>query len=82
MISPAALRPNQGPQPISIVCKVSEANGARPFKLSDNPRKATGDPAEVSRYLKFFGSEDSWSNPYGCDGGRSRRPAASNPSII
>jgi nicotinate phosphoribosyltransferase len=27
-------------------------------KLSDNPKKATGDPAEVERYLKFFGTED------------------------
>jgi nicotinate phosphoribosyltransferase len=27
-------------------------------KLSDNPRKATGDPAEVERYLRFFGSQD------------------------
>jgi nicotinate phosphoribosyltransferase len=48
----------KGLNPISIVCKVSEANGRPAVKLSDNPRKATGDPAEVSRYLKFFGSED------------------------
>ncbi|AEG03145.1 nicotinate phosphoribosyltransferase [Sinorhizobium meliloti] len=47
-----------GLNPISIVCKVSEANGRPAVKLSDNPRKATGDPAEVERYLKFFGSED------------------------
>ena len=47
-----------GLMPISIVCKVSEANGRPAVKLSDNPRKATGDPAEVERYLKLFGQED------------------------
>ncbi|MCC8931850.1 MULTISPECIES: nicotinate phosphoribosyltransferase [Rhizobiaceae] len=47
-----------GLKPISIVCKVSEANGRPAVKLSDNPRKATGDPAEVERYLRFFGSQD------------------------
>ncbi|TCT40223.1 nicotinate phosphoribosyltransferase [Martelella mediterranea] len=47
-----------GLKPISIVCKVSDANGRPAVKLSDNPEKATGDPKEVERYLKFFGSED------------------------
>jgi nicotinate phosphoribosyltransferase len=47
-----------GLKPISIVCKVSEANGRPAVKLSDNPRKATGDPEEVERYLRFFGSQD------------------------
>jgi nicotinate phosphoribosyltransferase len=47
-----------GLKPISIVCKVSEANGRPAVKLSDNPRKATGDPAEVERYLRFFGAQD------------------------
>jgi nicotinate phosphoribosyltransferase len=47
-----------GLKPISIVCKVSEANGRPAVKLSDNPRKATGEPAEVERYLRFFGSQD------------------------
>jgi nicotinate phosphoribosyltransferase len=27
-------------------------------KLSDNPQKATGDPREIARYLKIFGTED------------------------
>ncbi len=49
---------NAGLMPISVVCKVSEANGRPAVKLSDNPRKATGDPAEVERYLKFFGQDD------------------------
>ena len=47
-----------GLKPISIVCKVTEANGRPAVKLSDNPQMATGDPAEVERYLKFFGGED------------------------
>ncbi len=41
--------------PISLVCKVVEANGRPVVKLSDNPRKATGDPAEIERYLRLFG---------------------------
>ncbi|MCE6075390.1 nicotinate phosphoribosyltransferase [Agrobacterium vitis] len=47
-----------GLKPISIVCKITEANGRPAVKLSDNPLKATGEPAEVERYLKFFGSAD------------------------
>jgi nicotinate phosphoribosyltransferase len=47
-----------GLNPISIVCKVSDANGRPAVKLSDNPQKATGEPEEVQRYLKFFGTED------------------------
>ncbi|WP_309084502.1 nicotinate phosphoribosyltransferase [Chelativorans sp.] len=43
---------------ISLVCKVSEANGRPAVKLSDNPEKATGDPAEIERYLKVFGSSN------------------------
>lgn len=44
--------------PISVVCKVSKANGRPAVKLSDNPRKATGEQAEVERYKRFFGTED------------------------
>ena len=43
---------------ISLVCKVSEANGRPAVKLSDNPKKATGDPAEIKRYLELFGAVD------------------------
>ncbi|MCB1446627.1 MAG: nicotinate phosphoribosyltransferase [Rhizobiaceae bacterium] len=52
--------PNEitGLNPISVVCKVTEANGRPAVKLSDNPNKATGIPAEVERYKKFFGTED------------------------
>ena len=47
-----------GLEPISLVCKVTSANGHPAVKLSDNPAKATGDPAEIKRYLQVFGAED------------------------
>jgi nicotinate phosphoribosyltransferase len=46
-----------GLEPISLVCKVTSANGRPAVKLSDNPAKATGDPAEIARYLRIFGGE-------------------------
>jgi nicotinate phosphoribosyltransferase len=49
--------PNHGLDAISVVCKVSEANGRPAVKLSDNPIKATGDPKEIERYMRLFGSE-------------------------
>lgn len=49
--------------PISLVCKVTDVNGRPAVKLSDNPEKATGDPAEIARYLRVFG-----------DAGRVRTP--------
>ncbi|RST86149.1 nicotinate phosphoribosyltransferase [Aquibium carbonis] len=52
-----------GLTPISIVCKVSDANGRPAVKLSDNPEKATGQPQEISRYIGIFGSEDRVSKP-------------------
>jgi nicotinate phosphoribosyltransferase len=50
--------PNPGLDPISLVCKVSEANGKPAVKLSDNPEKATGTKREIAKYLKLFGDED------------------------
>jgi nicotinate phosphoribosyltransferase len=47
--------PGAGLAPISLVCKVVSANGRPAVKLSDNPGKATGEPAEVARYLRIFG---------------------------
>ena len=47
--------PGDGLDPISLVCKVVEANGRPAVKLSDNPEKATGDPAEIAHYLPVFG---------------------------
>ncbi|CAI2931625.1 nicotinate phosphoribosyltransferase [Aminobacter niigataensis] len=43
---------------ISLVCKVTEANGRPAVKLSDNPAKATGDKKEIARYLRIFGEKD------------------------
>ena len=42
--------------PISLVSKVTSANGRPAIKLSDNPAKATGDPQEIERYRRVFGS--------------------------
>lgn len=47
--------PNPGLDPISIVAKVSEANGRPAVKLSDNPAKATGIESEIARYVRVFG---------------------------
>lgn len=41
--------------PISLVCKVTRAGGRSAVKLSDNVEKATGDRAEITRYLRVFG---------------------------
>jgi nicotinate phosphoribosyltransferase len=50
-----APQPDDGLRAISLVCKVTEANGRPAVKLSDNPRKATGTPEEIARYLRVFG---------------------------
>lgn len=42
-------------EPLSLVCKVLSANGRPAVKLSDDPTKAVGPPAEVARYRRFFG---------------------------
>ncbi|KQM61342.1 MULTISPECIES: nicotinate phosphoribosyltransferase [unclassified Sphingomonas] len=55
----------EGLEPISLVCKVISANGRPAVKLSDNPAKATGDPADIARYLRIFG-----------EGGRVASPVA------
>ena len=47
--------PNPGLKPISIVAKVSSANGRPAVKLSDNPAKATGEASEIARYIAVFG---------------------------
>ncbi|MFS0849968.1 nicotinate phosphoribosyltransferase [Novosphingobium panipatense] len=46
-----------GLEPISLVCKVTSANGRPAVKLSDNPEKATGHPDNIERYRRVFGSE-------------------------
>ena len=52
-----APRPNDGLKAISLVCKVTAANGRPAVKLSDNPNKAIGAPSDVARYLRLFGTE-------------------------
>ncbi len=49
---------NEALKAISLVCKVASANGRPAVKLSDNVEKATGDPAEIERYLRVFGQQD------------------------
>ena len=44
-----------GLEAISLVCKVTEAEGRPAVKLSDNPNKATGEPGEIERYRRVFG---------------------------
>jgi nicotinate phosphoribosyltransferase len=50
--------PNGGSgfDPISLVCKLSEANGRAAVKLSDNYAKAMGPAQEVERYRRVFGT--------------------------
>ncbi|HEY4356260.1 MAG TPA: nicotinate phosphoribosyltransferase [Acidobacteriaceae bacterium] len=43
-------------EPISLVCKVTSADGIPTVKLSDNPNKATGPADFIERYRRVFGS--------------------------
>ncbi len=50
--------PAQSPidlRPVSLVCKVFEADGRSAVKLSDNPAKFMGPAEEVERYVRVFG---------------------------
>jgi len=42
--------------PISLVCKLTSADGRPAVKLSDNYAKATGLPSEIERYRRVFGT--------------------------
>ncbi len=53
----------EGLKPISLVCKVVSADGRPAVKLSDNPAKATGDPADIARYLRIFGENGRVASP-------------------
>ena len=55
--------PNGALKAISLVCKIIEAEGRPAVKLSDNPMKAIGDPDEVARYLRIFGSSGRVAQP-------------------
>jgi len=46
---------NPGLDPISLVCKVTRANGRPTVKLSDNLEKASGPPWLIERYKEAFG---------------------------
>jgi nicotinate phosphoribosyltransferase len=48
------LGPDGRLDPFSIVCKVVSADGRQAVKLSDNPMKAMGPPAELARYRRVF----------------------------
>jgi nicotinate phosphoribosyltransferase len=41
--------------PLSLVCKLNEADGRPAVKLSDNFQKALGSPADIERYRRVFG---------------------------
>ncbi len=47
---------DDGFDPVSLVCKLSEVEGRPAVKLSDNYSKALGDPAEIERYRRIFGT--------------------------
>jgi len=42
--------------PLSLVCKLTSADGIPTVKLSDNARKSTGPAEEIARYRRVFGS--------------------------
>ena len=48
---------NPGLDPISLVCKVTRANGRPTVKLSDNLEKASGPPKLLDHYKRVFGSD-------------------------
>jgi len=45
-----------GFDPISLICKVTTADGRPAVKLSDNFAKAVGTPQEIDRYRRVFGT--------------------------
>ena len=47
---------NGGFDPISLIGKVSSAEGRPAVKLSDNYAKALGPPSEIERYRRIFGT--------------------------
>ena len=46
---------NDSFDPVSLVCKLNDANGRPAVKLSDNFKKALGTPDEIARYQRVFG---------------------------
>jgi len=56
--SDCATKPNSQLKAISLVCKVTHANGKQTVKLSDNYEKATGPKTEIERYRSVFGQNN------------------------
>ncbi len=56
--SDCATKPNPQLKAISLVCKVTHANGKQTVKLSDNYAKATGPEQEIERYRSVFGQDN------------------------
>jgi nicotinate phosphoribosyltransferase len=50
-------RGDNGFDPISLVCKLTEVDGHPAVKLSDNYEKALGLPEEIARYRRIFGTQ-------------------------
>ena len=46
-----------GFDPVSLVCKLNDAEGRPAVKLSDNFHKALGPVEEIERYRRVFGAE-------------------------
>ncbi len=49
-------RGDDGFDPVSLVCKLTEVDGRPAVKLSDNYSKALGDADQVARYRRVFGT--------------------------
>ncbi|WP_420239740.1 nicotinate phosphoribosyltransferase [Telmatobacter bradus] len=49
-------RGDEGFDPVSLVCKLSEVEGRPAVKLSDNYSKAMGEVSEIERYRQLFGT--------------------------
>ena len=47
---------DEGFDPVSLVCKLSDVEGRPAVKLSDNYSKALGDASEIERYRRIFGT--------------------------
>jgi nicotinate phosphoribosyltransferase len=48
---------DNGFDPVSLVCKLNDADGRSAVKLSDNFQKTLGPPEEIERYQRVFGLE-------------------------
>ena len=47
---------DEGFDPVSLVCKLSDLEGRPAVKLSDNYSKALGEASEIERYRRIFGT--------------------------